>query len=145
MGGIIMNYKLKNSTTIYQSKRLINLGIKEKTSDHSIPYMNDRSRSKSKNNNKISFNIPDIWGEIDIIPIWTIISLIKIMPDFINVNSKKYELNMNKTSIYYINFDNGLDYLVRFETLEDKYFLDAEIDMIEWLIKNKFFNKEYLK
>lgn len=52
---------------------------------------------------------------------------------------------MNKTSIYYINFDNGLDYLVRFETLEDKYFLDAEIDMIEWLIKNKLFNKEYLK
>lgn len=82
-----MNYKLKNSTTIYQSKRLINLGIKEETSDHSIPYMHDRSKSKS--NNKISFNIPDIWGEIEIIPIWTIISLIKIMPDFINVNSKK--------------------------------------------------------
>lgn len=137
-----MNYKLKNSTTIYQSKRLINLGIKEETSDHSIPYMPDSSKN---NNNKISFNIPDIWDKIEIIPIWTIISLIKIMPDFINVNSKKYELNMSKTSIYYINFDNGLDYLVRFETLEDKYFLDAEIDMIEWLIKNKLFNKEYLK
>lgn len=129
-----MNFTSQICTTKEQSKRLLALGLKMETADMYyldygpiglIPQIKD---------------IKTILEEDDI-PAWSLHRLIEMMPSTIQ---DLYELDFNKQGVYYADFSNGSFNFVQSFAKPDKTLYDNVIDCIEWLVKGKHFNKEYL-
>lgn len=139
-----MEFKSQICTTIEQSKRLLELGLRKETADM-IHLYDDRS------------DYPQDWGwktsiykwhdrslDDESIPAWSLHRLIELCPEYINIDGyadttywfKMYKLD-NKI-IYENDYDRWI-YLGDGDNL-----FNAFIDCIEWLIKEKHFNQEYL-
>lgn len=133
-----MNEKEFNSqigTTIEQSKRLLELGLKPETADMSY-YILDYEPV-------LTIGIAQVYREIikggkiigkqnaEIIPAWSLHRLIEMC------NKTQFGMTI---SIYNneVTIDGDL-----FDVLDNTY--DNLISIIEWLIKGGHFNKEYLK
>ena len=74
------------------------------------------------------------------IPAWSLHRLIEMMPDLIkdNIEGMLYHLSIDGNSVFYETKNNDLS-----QFFGDSLYI-CIIDCIEWLIKEGYFNKEYL-
>ena len=141
-------------TSREQSERLLALGLKKETADMVLlkeMVYDDNNHCTRDGDNYLIRPIDYIEGEEHRghIPAWSLHRLIEMMPDYItpkeglpSFSSFAY-LNLAKTVVWY----NYTDY-----DAEDRAFIhwcgngifSAIVDAIEWLIKEGYFNKEYL-
>ena len=128
-----MKFKSQICTTREQSERLLELGLKKETADCGIYY------SEVMGEDRIFVYVENVYSE-DEIPAWSLGRLIEMMPRTIKANNDLFFLLVSKEDVFYDNTEgtayssfinrNGLYYNI--------------ILCIEWLIKEGYFNKEYL-
>lgn len=133
-----MEFNSQTCTTKEQSERLLDLGLKMETADMYylnfgvmglIPFVRDDKHHL----------------EEDDIPAWPLHRLMELIP--LNLRDKKgYTYNFlieddNTISYYY--FGEQSWYCTKYWGKDNLY--DNFIDCIEWLIKEGYFNKEYLE
>ena len=129
-----MKFNSQICTTREQSERLLALGLKKETADICLDIERNVTSSElprkfTKDNSKRIF------------PAWSLHRIWVLMPKWIDTDKRRYYLQMNaKGDIGYFS-DNyhALEYFYGNETIYDDY-----ISCIEWLIKEGYFNKEYL-
>ena len=125
-------------TTREQSERLLALGLKKETSDMGIYYSElygvDRVFSNDVFDEKPTF-------DSDEIPAWSLHRLVEMMPQIIG----HLELAVNDAFVgYYENRNESESGMYWEHTEESSCLYDNIIFTIEWLIKEGYFNKEYL-
>ena len=136
------NFKSQIATTIEQSQRLLAIGLKKETADmshtaivinHKVQYMEHCSTPKGMD-----------------IPAWSLHRLLSLLPKYIRVRKESFgrfrwitlELSIDaEFVVWYQEGIDGSDYDENFYA-EDLY--TSLCDCIEWLIKEGYFNKEYL-
>ncbi|MBR5499641.1 MAG: hypothetical protein IKV75_05730 [Bacteroidales bacterium] len=145
------NFKSQICTDKNQSERLLALGLKKETADmHLQSTLNDvwspyipiampYSKVEAFNLNKDVFRI---------IPAWSLGRLVEdLMPQTVTYRLNDYHLSLNLREGMIGYFPPRLS--ARIRALEYFYgndtILDDCISCIEWLIKEGYFNKEYLK
>ena len=158
-----MNFKNNISTTREQSERLLSLGVKPETADMVYHHTNSRSpffewelqpypptlrgdRWPQERINKLATRLhkhPDgtpmtgeevfdsIWGQD--VPSWSLSRLLEMMSD----RAGELTFKIIYPVVGYFSSDVG------------RFYADADIfnncvDMIEWLIKGRYFNQDYL-
>ena len=138
------NFKSSVCTSKEQSERLLALGLKKETADMvytnaSLPYYKDVfhviCKEYSQLNKEVNYEI----SSFSFIPAWSLHRLIEMMPEemyggllCIFKDSIRYEeLIMDRPEAH-------------FEVVGDDMYENA-ISCIEWLIKEGYFNKEYLE
>lgn len=123
-------------TTIEQSKRLLDLGLKPETAD---------CFHWSYSGTNYIGSIDEEGLSVDDVHAWSLHRLIELCPEYINIDGyadTTYWIKIYKhvNKIIYENDYNRFIYLGDGDNLFDTF-----IDCIEWLIKEGHFNKEYLK
>jgi hypothetical protein len=118
-----MNFKNQISTSREQSERLLSLGLKPETAD--MCYIDDFLLSLTDE-------------EMQDLPSWSLSRLLDIMPESIFIKSDRRALKLYPPVVAYV-YDNGAAFFDSMNIFENI------IDMIDWLIQNGHFNKEYLK
>ena len=125
-------------TSRVQSERLLALGLKEETADMYY-YFYD------KNTYEINPTWKTIWEDRNdykkISPAWSLHRLWELTPKVIFTKPSLY-LTMCEDSVVYCAEDNYEEYEKSFSRQISLY--DNIIDCIKWLIKEGYFNKEYL-
>ena len=134
------------STTIEQSKKLIELGLKSETADMAWcgkMYRGGNQYPPSGEHlmwlcmgyeNNVQFYSKR--HDIDVIPTWSLHRLIEICPSF----AGGYMLTVSGNHVYYMDEEGYTIYSAIRANLYDNF-----VDCIEWLIKGNDFNEEYLK
>ena len=122
-------------TSRVQSERLLALGLKKETAD--CHWSNVRTIF-----NREWLLVPitiQAYTETEI-PAWSLHRLIEMMPDLIkdNIEGMLYHLSIDGNSVFYETKNNDLC-----QFFGDSLYI-CIIDCIEWLIKEGYFNKEYL-
>ena len=130
------NFKSQMCTTVAQSERLLALGLKKDTAD--MGSVRNLVRTTSNGTQEVIFTFtPDNWeANPDSIPRWSPHRLIEMMPTQIEKDMRRKIIDFGvlyEGKVFYEDFDF-------FDNLYDNI-----IDCIEWLIKNEYFNKEYLE
>lgn len=134
-----MEFKSQVCTTVEQSKRLLELGLKRETADMTHCY------EREEHDDKCFWNVSiDDWGSNqyitdNYIPAWSLARLIELMPFRIG----KYDelgVIVNKETIEIIDLEEGTVDLA----FDKDNVYDNIIECIEWLIKKGEFNKELL-
>lgn len=118
------NFKFNSQicTTKEQSERLLALGLKKETADMYYPYFGKNSEGDNMYYLEPSVGRPCGYD----IPAWSLHRLLELMNlDF-------------HTGGHYIIFDDT-------EFMDSKNIYDNLCDCFEWLIKEGYFNKEYLE
>ena len=128
-----MNFKYPILTTRERSERLLALGVKLETADMClgeeygieicIPYFDIDSNSQAYYR-----------------PAWSFIRLLEMMPTAIENDYCSAGLQVTPPVIQYWNFNEEESYAIFNRT----DIFDNAISCIEWLIRNNYFNKEYL-
>ena len=128
------NFKSAICTSRSQSERLLSLGLKKETADMCIT-----------DNIECAFPCPE---DDRFIPAWSLHRLICFLPKQIQVYDEVWKFKRN----LYLSIDEDLN--VKYEENIDEPCFDKIfwaydiyqncIDCIEWLIKEGYFNKEYL-
>ena len=131
-----MNFKNQISTSREQSERLLSLGVKPETADMSIP-------TRENPNLNVSARPYHDWNTYwknhqYVIPSWSLSRLLDIMPESIFIKSDRRALKLYPPVVAYV-YDNGAAFFDSMNIFENI------IDMIDWLIQNGHFNKEYLR
>lgn len=121
-----MNFKSQISTTREQSQRLLALGLNPETADMVL------SPEDHPMCTPYSQEMPGTYKE-HCIPAWSLSRLLEMMPDRAGERTFKIMYPV----VGYFSFDIG------------RFYADADIfencvDIIEWLIKGRYFNEEYL-
>ena len=138
------NLKFNSSvcTSIEQSKLLLEMGLKPETADmvyeYEGTYPYDCHLSILEDGDYISSNIIT-----EDIPAWSLHRLMELLPQDIHLDDyvdTHYYLTINPFKVIYVNSHRSWIYQRDEGCLYDKL-----IGMIEWTIRNNFFNKEYLK
>ena len=115
------NFKSQICTTVEQSQRLLSLGLKKETADMYYRFYNE-------NTYEINPTWETIWEDRNdykkIIPAWSLHRLIEMIKD---------------GAIRKDGTDEDL-----FLDISGDELYDGTIESIEWLIKEGYFNKEYL-
>jgi hypothetical protein len=137
-----MKFNSQICTTKEQSERLIALGLKKETADMvwTHAYYATWAATASEN---------PLYEESDSVPAWSLGRLIEMLPSPIKLKEDlptfhPYAyLGLTKVSIDYhwSDYDGEEIDLVAFY---GNGFFAAVVDAIEWLIKEGYFNKEYL-
>ena len=121
------NFTSQICTTREQSERLLALGLKKETADMCWMY-----------GEVLSCNPPELTADI---PAWSLHRLIEMMPQIIG----HLELAVNDAFVgYYENRCESETGMYWEHTEESSNLYDNIISTIEWLIKEGYFNKEYL-
>ena len=133
------NFNSQICTTKEQSELLLALGLNKETADMCYPHFAK------------TYPIPlvDDILTADDIPSWSLERLIEMLPNLIPISEDLptfYHfafLDLSKESVNYYWEDYDIEYraLVGFS---GKGFFSAVVDATEWLIKEGYFNKEYL-
>ena len=131
--GTKFNFNSQICTNRVQSEHLIALGLKKETADCAI-YLNGDNEF---------IQCSDYWGwkeQANIFPSWSMSRLIEMMPDLIkdNIEGMLYHLSIDGNSVFYETRSADLC-----QFFGDNLYI-CIIDCIEWLIKEGYFNKEYL-
>ena len=154
------NFNSAICTSLEQSRKLLALGLKKETADMSYRYQRtsgdyelsvfayeDILRLKDRMNNRkvLGMGWEEMYGKD--IPAWSMHRLIEMMPKCVRAHSD-YD-DSQRLHPYVPKFDyQGVTIENIDETLADFYqhtdLFDNIIDCIEWLIKEGYFNKEYL-
>lgn len=137
------NFKSQIATDKIQSERLLALGLKKDTSDMFYAALHFGTKVVGY---RISPNYNDEQFEIftDDIPAWSLHRLIEMMPMTLiedRVYHEYWELNVTPIMVIYRNQDEPSEWIG--ECLGQGMYNNI-IDCIEWLIKEGYFNKEYL-
>ena len=132
-----MKFNSQICTTKKQSERLLALGLKKETADMVI--RPDNTLIVINENSFIYHNLEKAIQE-GYFPAWSLHRLMCLCPTEIN----GYDFYVSHDYVHYHDMFTGYedDELVGF--FKDNPF-DSLIDCIEWLIKEGYFNKEYLK
>ena len=165
-----MNFKTPISTTREQSERLLTLGVKPETADMSYHYTKSKitrmewelqvhpptMRGKFWTPERIAklsspfHKRPDgspmtgeevfdsIWGKD--VPSWSLSRLLEMMPTEIENDYCSAVLQITTPVIKYWCFSEEESYVF----FDHTDIFDNAIECIEWLIRNGYFNKEYL-
>ena len=125
------NFNSQICTTREQSERLLALGLKKVTADMFYAYYKDR----------IGYDWylvprPATFGDKRSIPAWSLDRLIEMMP--LDVFDYCFTLIKNYPNGYSVEYDDSSYYY-------KKNIYDTIIEGIEHLIKEGYFNKEYLE
>lgn len=130
---VIMNFKTQISTTREQSERLFAMGLKPETADLcyncyfvSIPL-------------DVNHCGADLYKDKRFIPSWSLSRLLEMMPQYIDEMEEVLLMIEPPLVIYYDTLYKGQRHFTTNPNLFDNC-----IAMIGWLIRNDFFNKEYL-
>ena len=135
------NFKSQICTTRESSERLLALGVKPETADMVLV-----PSSRHDGSDVIRVRKSYLMEE-DAIPAWSLHRLIKdLMPDTIAVENATC---MGHRFFYLLTFMHDdvtyeVNSFVFKEFAEHDNYYDNIIDCIEWLIKEGYFNKEYL-
>lgn len=133
-----MNFKTPISTTREQSERLLALGVKPETADLcyncyfvSIPL-------------DVNHRGANLFKDKKFIPSWSLARLLEMIPHSIEQTDRpNADLNINADDTYWFVTYEELGYDVKHQVMKRDLF-EAVIDMMEWLVQNNHFNKEYL-
>lgn len=151
VGGISMktkfNFDSQICTTREQSEHLLALGLKKETADMFYAAIHKNTKIVGY---RVSFSYNDEQFEIftDDIPAWSLHRLLCILPKYIqvpdNVWGYKHDLYLSIDESLYVRYEENVN-----EPCFDKIFWKDDIyqsciSCIEWLIKEGYFNKEYL-
>lgn len=136
-----MKFNSQICTSIEQSKRLLELGLKPETADMEIEIF--------KGDNSISGYVSKGYWETDIseelvelIPAWSLHRLKCLLPTKIPYESGYLTTEIiNNVNLMFIT-DTSEQRVISF-IHENLY--ESMIKCIEWIIKEDYFNKEYLK
>jgi hypothetical protein len=140
-----MNFTSQICTTRSQSERLLALGLKKETADmHHYQYIEGGRWDVAAR--------PSIAGYNNrLVPAWSLHRLIEMMPKRIK-NLKEYWDMCGHDIAFVITEDLDVNYEEPFEDepCYNKYFhegnlYDKIVNSIAWLIKEGYFNKEYLE
>ena len=126
-----MKFNSQICTTREQSERLIALGLKKETADCCYYYYDGEYLIAFAEDAKYPSDIPA----------WSLHRLIEMCPYVIRSLPSLY-LTMSSDSVFYCTEDNNEEYEKPFSRFTNMY--DNYIECIEWLIKEGYFNKEYL-
>lgn len=136
-----MKFNSQICTTREQSERLLALGLKKETADmtynkleemvHPLPYTEVMLAIERSGGS--------IWSQF-YFPTWSLYRLIEMMPTIITHDDYSLILGITSTCCYYA--DN--EYAETFKAFEGNLY-DCVVKCIEWLIKEGYFNKEYLE
>lgn len=135
-----MKFNSQICTTRSQSERLLALGLKRETADCYLEYVgrdnygNNVWHSSTIVNN---YRTPDYSRDF---PAWSLHRLIEMMPNEIFYEDSTLILGVFGDGVYYA--DN--EYGEVFKSFDGNLY-DCVIKCIEWLIKEGYFNKEYLE
>ena len=138
-----MNFTSQICTTKVQSEQLLTMGLKKETADMELHFFKDKV-------NKIyetacaskGYMEPEMAYLVDCFPAWSLHRLIEMMPSILH---DLYEVDFSKRGVFYADFSNGSYNFIQAFAKPDKTLYDNIIDCIEWLIKEGYFNKEYLE
>ena len=122
-------------TTRDQSERLLKLGVKKETADMAMRDLNNGYVEMFCN-----AEIMNLSSEI--IPAWSLHRLIEMMPESIHLDSfanTHYDRTLLPSKIIYMKYDHT--WIWQSDKQND---FDKCVDTIEWLIKEGYFNKDYL-
>lgn len=135
------NFTSQICTTTEQSAQLLALGLKKETADMHYPTI-------SEDEHTIRACWEDFWDSRKAIdgyirrrctPAWSLHRLIEMMPDMITHDACSLMLGVNATCVYYADGE----YAEAFKAFEGNLY-ECVVKCIEWLIKEGYFNKEYL-
>ena len=128
----MLKFNSQICTSVEQSKRLLDLGLKPETADMELIYNIFSNTYEPLPKAFPSANKCEI-------PAWSLHRLIEI------VNLKiQFRLKEKTTVIYGISHSQPFQSFSGFG-IDGKSYYNSVINAIEWLIKEGYFNKEYLK
>ena len=135
-----MNFTSQICTTCEQSERLIALGLKKETADMCWNKL-------TLHGTPVTYPSQDVWSDYSIIsdshyPAWSLHRLIEMMPQWIDTTetSLKLTIDQGKLVCYRRISDEVQTFVFGHTSL-----YDSIINTIEKLIKEGYFNKEYLE
>lgn len=144
-----MKFNNQVCTNIYQSERLLKLGLDRETADmFHLRVVGDAEDEFDVNNfaecTESIYNKHSYPSE-DTIPAWSLSKLIDLMPEYIHFDAfadTKYYLTLRPYCLLKVSYkqDSG-SWLYGSESSN---LFDAIIDVIEYLIVNNHINKQYL-
>lgn len=144
-----MKFNSQTCTTIYQSERLLKLGLDRETADLFHLRVVGHAEDEFDVNNFVE-QTNAVYGicaypSEDTIPAWSLHKLIDLMPEYIHFDSfedTKYYLTLRPYCLLKVSYkqDSG-NWLYGSESSN---LFDAIIDVIEYLILGKHFDKQYL-
>ena len=122
-------------TSRSQSERLLALGLKKETADMLI-------MSLSSDNDIIALPWVESggWTRDNSIPAWSLHRLLSLLPRNVRIGKNYYDLVIVQNEFIRLADDLGDTY--KYFDKEELY--EGLLDCIEWLIKQGYFNKEYL-
>lgn len=129
-----MKFNSQICTTKEQSKRLLALGLKKETADMHYHWLVCNEWPKLF----LYFNPP----QLDDIPAWSLHRLIEMMPKWIDTieDSLMLTIEQGRLVCYQGIIDDGQGFVIGHTSL-----YDSIICVIEKLIEEGYFNKEYLE
>ena len=135
-------------TIIEQSKRLLELGLNVETADCTLTITNGEPVAfigKTKIDcSRVTINGHEIKRkEIMHIPAWSLHRLMELCPKTIYLEDCPETLYFLTIDPYMVTYER--DDMETLKRIEKGNVFDRMVDMIEWLIKNGHFNKEYLE
>ena len=140
-----LKFNSQVATNRSQSERLLALGLKKETADmcwHKTDKYSEWEENAHSYEEWITEILPLVPSNIDesLIPAWSLARLVEMMPDIIkdNIEGMLYHLSIDGNSVFYETRNNDLC-----QFFGDSLYI-CIIDCIEWLIKEGYFNKEYL-
>lgn len=128
-----MNFKSPISTTREQSERLLAMGLKPETAD--MCYNLYFASAPPEINNYGA----DLYKDKRFIPSWSLARLLEMMPQYIDEREEVLLMIEPPLIVYYDTRYKGQQHF----TTNPNIFNNC-IAMIDWLIRNGYFNKEYL-
>ena len=138
-----MEFHSQICTTREQSERLLALGLKKETADMAYLWYGRAEDDSPLLMDKPSLVYQGIMTTHDL-PAWSLHRLVEMMPRYVHTDYYHYERTLFADSICYykeLYNDCGED-LISFDSPN---LYDRVINCIEWLIKEGYFNKGYLK
>jgi hypothetical protein len=130
-----MKFNSQICTTREQSERLFSLGLKKETADMVWTHAYYSTWAATAKENPLYFHEADE----DTIPAWSLHRLIEIMPQCIYHKNRMCFLFIDQ-SVYVL---YGASQTIVEQFMKSNLW-DNLINCIEWLIKEGYFNKEYL-
>ena len=128
-----MKFNSQICTTKEQSERLLALGLKKETADMAL--------QKNHFGKWLPSTITECPFDDLIFPAWSLHRLIEMMSSFIDIGEHSYMLSIIQGKL----FSYGSDIVGNAFLYGKGNVYDSAIYTIEWLIKEGYFNKEYLE
>lgn len=126
------NFTSQICTTKEQSERLLALGLKKETADCVMMYYDGWHIGEAEH-----FD----FDKDPVEPAWSLHRLIEMMPSFIDIWEHSYMFSIIQGKL----FSYGSDIVGNAFLYGKGSVYDSAIYTIEWLIKESYFNKEYLE